>query len=71
MTTRGLKTNEIKRVGKIIVEVVSLLEQYRLPENKEDRAKYIKQFKKEIGSNRTIKILRKEVKGIALRFDIP
>jgi glycine hydroxymethyltransferase len=71
MTTRGLKTNDIKRVGKIIVEVIGLLEQYRLPDNKEERGKYIKKFKKEISENKTIKRLRQEVKTMALRFDIP
>lgn len=71
MTTRGLKTNEIKRVGKIIVEVVNLLGPYKLPENKEDRGKYIKQFTKEISNHKTIKRLRKEVKALALQFDIP
>lgn len=70
-TTRGMKEKEMKKIGKIMLEVINLLADYRLPREKELRVHYIHKFEEKIKGNKRIKELRTEVRKLALRFPIP
>ncbi len=70
-TTRGMKEKEMKSIGKMIVDIVKMLKPYKLPEDKNKRKDYIKNFEKEFEKNHKVKEIRQQVKKIALRFPIP
>src|SRR3990167_11425997 len=60
-TTRGMKEKEMKFIGKKILEVIELLKEYKLPENKKDRMPYIVKFQKEMERSAKIKRIKQEV----------
>lgn len=70
-TTRGMKEKEMEFIGEKILQVINLIKKYRLPENKEERGKYIVNFQKEMMKNKEIKRIRLEVKKVAVKFPIP
>ena len=70
-TTRGMKEKEMIFVGKKILEVIDLIKEYRLPEDKKNRKDYIAQFQKEMEKSNELKKIRQEVKKLAIRFIIP
>lgn len=71
LTTRGMKEKEMKFVGKKIFEVLSVIKNYRLPEDKEERGEYVRKFEKEIKKNKVLKKIHQEVKKMAKKFIIP
>ena len=70
-TTRGMMDKEMKFIGTIILKVVDLLKEYKLPTVKEERMPYVKKFREEIKNNKELKKLREEVKQMAVTFPIP
>lgn len=70
-TTRGMKEKEMKFIGSIILTVVDLIKDYRLPDKKEERREYIANFEKKVSKLAEIKKLRQVVKKFAVRFPIP
>ena len=70
-TSRGMKEKEMKFIGGVILEVISLLKPYRLPENKVERKEYIAKFEKEMREDKKIKEIHARVKKLALGFPIP
>ncbi len=70
-TTRGMKEKEMKCIGTIILEVIELIKSYRLPEKKEERREYIREFEKKIKESKELISLKKQVKELALRFLLP
>ena len=70
-TSRDMKEKEMKFIGKVMVEVLDLIKEYRMPVEKELRKESIKQFKQQIVKNKRIKELRKDVKKMVTQFDIP
>lgn len=71
ITTRGMKEKEVEFIGKKILEVLNLIKDYRLPEEKEKRSQYIAKFDQEIKKNKDLKKIKLEIKKLALRFPIP
>lgn len=70
-TTRGMKEKDMQFIGKIMLQVLDEIKDYRMPEKKEDRQAYIKKFVKEVSANKTIKKLHREVINFASKFPIP
>ena len=71
ITTRGMKEDEMKIIGKWIAEVVQETKEYRLPETKEERIAYLKQFKKDIAENQKLMDIKKQVKELCSKFPLP
>ena len=71
ITTRGMKEDEMKIIGKWIAEVVQETKEYRLPETKEERIAYLKQFKKDIAESPKLKDIKKQVKELCSKFPLP
>ena len=71
ITTRGMKEDEMKIIAKWIAEVVQEIKEYRLPETKEERIAYLKQFRKDIAENPKLKEVQQEVKKLSARFPLP
>ena len=70
-TTRGMKEKEMKFIGEKILEMIEVMKPYRLPTEKSERKEYIQRFENEMKKNRKVKIIREEVRKLALRFPIP
>ncbi len=70
VTTRGMKEQEMKLIGSYIAEVVGEIRNYSMPEDKETRQEYIAKFRKEIGKNKNIKKVKKEVVALCKKFPI-
>lgn len=70
-TTRGMKGKDMKFIGSIMLQVINLIKDYRLPKEKTERKQYIAAFEKKLKNDRRIKALRLQVKKFALRFPIP
>ncbi len=70
LTTRGMKEEEMRQIGKWVAAAVRETEKYRLPEDKEERSELVKKAKKELKRNRALKGIRKEVIGLCRRFPL-
>ena len=65
-----MRENEMKIIGKLISQVVHAVKDYQLPENKEERAEYLKKFREEIQNNETVKSVRQQVLELCKRFPL-
>ncbi|MAG15962.1 serine hydroxymethyltransferase [Candidatus Woesearchaeota archaeon] len=70
LTTRNMKEEEMKQIGKWIAAVVKETENYKLPEEKEERKELLKNFRAEIKENAVLKGLREEVREMCKRFPL-
>lgn len=70
LTTRGMKENEMRIVGKLISQVVREVKNYQLPENKDERAEYLKKFRENIQNSETVKSVREQVLDLCNRFPL-
>lgn len=71
ITTRGMKEKEMRQIGKWIVEVINEVKHYRLPEKKEERAKFLKKVKSELWKNKKLLQISGEVKTLTRKFPVP
>lgn len=71
ITTRGMKEKEMKQIGKWIAQGIKEVSHYRLPENKEERTKFLKTVKKELQSNRALQSIAVSVKLLTKYFPVP
>ncbi|MDP2734587.1 MAG: serine hydroxymethyltransferase, partial [bacterium] len=71
ITTRGMKEEEMKSIGTWIAEVIEEVKDRRLPDTKEERLAYIKQFKKDIARNVKLAEVKKRVEELCRRFPLP
>ncbi len=71
ITTRGMKTKEMKQIGKVIAKCFKFFENIELPKGKKAKEEFLNNFKKEIKINPEIKLLKKEIKKLAKQFPIP
>ena len=70
VTTRGMKEKEMKQIAKWIVEVISEVDHYRLPQQKEERSKFVKKVKAELWKNKKLNQIGREVRSFAVKFPI-
>jgi len=71
ITTRGMKEEDMEKIAVWIVRVLKEVKDYRLPETKEERIVYLKQFKKDIAANPTLQSIKREIKEFCSRFPLP
>lgn len=71
ITTRGMKEEEMKLIAGWIARVVGEIKEYRLPETKEERISYLKEFKKNIRDNSTLKEVKEQIIEFGKKFPIP
>lgn len=70
VTTRGMKEAEMKQIAKWIAQVVELVKDYELPQERKERSSFIKKFRQEIKDNAELKKIRVEVKELATKFPL-
>ncbi len=71
LTTRGMKEEEMKKIGNWIAKVVQEIKTYQLPESKEERSQYIRKFKEEMAENKILQEIKKEILEFSKKFPIP
>ncbi|HET9947212.1 MAG TPA: serine hydroxymethyltransferase [Patescibacteria group bacterium] len=71
LTTRGMKEREMVKIARWIARTVAEVEGYTLPQDKEGRVELLKKFRKEIGTNKNLKKIAKEVKDMCAKFPVP
>lgn len=71
VTTRGMKETQMDQIANWISQVVTHLGLRVIPENKEERAKYLAKFRQEIEADPFLKKIKNEVKELCRRFPVP
>ncbi|TSC56688.1 MAG: glycine hydroxymethyltransferase [Parcubacteria group bacterium Greene0714_21] len=71
VTTRGMKEKEMKLIAEWIAQVVLEIEDYKLPDTKEERIQYLKQFRKDIAGNEVIQNIKQQITEFCKKFPIP
>ena len=66
-----MKEKEMKILGQWIADIIKECEGNVLPEIKEERGPFFKNFKKEIAENKKIKKIALEVKRTLKEFPLP
>jgi glycine hydroxymethyltransferase len=70
LTTRGMKENEMKQIGKWIAEVIREVSHYRLPDTKEGRKGFLSGVKRELATNNALLGIATQVKVLCDRYPI-
>jgi glycine hydroxymethyltransferase len=70
ITTRGMKTKEMKQIAKWISEVLEIIKDENLPEDGDmkEKRKYIKRFNTKINKDKDILKIRREVKRLCREY---
>lgn len=71
ITTRGMKEKEMKRIAKWFDEVITEVEGENLPNEKNERIVYFKDFKARIVKNKRLLEIAKEIKEFSEKFPTP
>lgn len=71
ITTRGMKENEMRQIGKWIAQVIREISHYRLPENKEERGVFLKKVRLEMENNKQLQSIRHSVTILTKKFPVP
>lgn len=71
ITTRRMKEPEMLKIGNWIADVLDVIKDETLPEDKSARKPYLDTFKKRIVKDARIKKMRKEVLALCKKFRIP
>lgn len=71
LTTRGMDEKDMVKIAGWIKEALLEIRGYDIPENKEERAGYIKDIKKVFKKNKNLLKIRKAVETFASKFPVP
>ena len=71
ITTRGMKEAEMKKIPSWINQAVDEVKNEKLPDVKEKRAEFIKDFKVRVARNQKLLSIADEVKTLTKHFPIP
>lgn len=70
ITTRGMKEAEMKQIGRWIAQVVAVVKEHELPQEKKQRSSFIKQFKQEMKDNAHLLEIGQEVSQLTADFPL-
>lgn len=70
VTSRGMKEKEMQQIGKWIKQVVEIATKEQLPEDKKERAAFLKRIKAEFDGNKELLKIQKDVKKMAGKFPL-
>lgn len=71
ITTRGMKEKDMKKVGSWIKRVLVEVKDERLPDNKEKRIEYLRDFRKRVQKNKKLLQIGKEIKKFCAKYPVP
>lgn len=70
VTTRGMKATEMKKIAEWIFKVAEYVKDYKLPEERKERGKFVREFKKKMKKDKYLLGIAKEVKEVAKDFPL-
>jgi glycine hydroxymethyltransferase len=70
ITTRGMKEDEMQKIGKWMADVINEVKDYNLPDDKEERKEYLAKFASEIKGNEVINRVRDEIVELCSKFPL-
>lgn len=71
ITTRGMKEREMKVIASWIIQILTEVSRFKLPENKKARPKYIENIKVQLSKQHTLRLIAKQVKELCNSFPTP
>lgn len=71
LTTRGMKIREMKKVANWIDRTIQEVNNYPLPEKKEERGAFFKEFKIKVNKNQELKRIAEEIKVFCKEYPLP
>ncbi|MEK9147188.1 MAG: serine hydroxymethyltransferase [Patescibacteria group bacterium] len=71
ITTRGMKEEEMIKTGEWITRAIGAVKDEKLPEHKEKRNQFLKEFKKRADKNKQLLKIAAEVKSLTKNFPLP
>lgn len=71
VTTRGMKEKEMKKISKFILDVVLHVKNERLPKDKDERVKFMKDFRMKLPKDKFLKSIALKIKNLNKRFPMP
>ena len=71
ITTRGMKEREMKKIANWYGRVRDEIKDHTLPNEKEARREYLKEYRKNIVKNKQLKKIREEVRRFAKKYPVP
>lgn len=71
LTTRGMKEKEMMKIAAWIKEALEEIRGHDTPKEKEKRAEYIRNFKKEVSTNKNLLRIKKEIAKFTEKFPVP
>ena len=70
VTTRGMKEAEMNQIAGWIAQVVEIVKDYELPQDRKDRSKFIKEFRENVRNDQRLLEIREEVIKLAKKFPL-
>ena len=70
LTTRGMKEDEMRQIGKWVAAAIKETAPYKLPEGKEERKETLKKFREQIKENEVLLRIREEIRELCRRFPL-
>lgn len=70
VTTRGMKEKEMKIISKFILQVIDHVKNEKIPEGKEERIKFMKEFRTKLPKDKFLKNISSEVKKLLKIFPV-
>lgn len=71
ITTRGMKEKEMLKIADWINQVIEEIKDEKLPQDKDQRSQFIKDFRKRVANNKKLLSIFQEVKNLTKNFPIP
>lgn len=71
ITTRGMREKDMAKIAKWYARVIDEVKDERLPQDKEKRNEYIKDFRRRVRKNRNLLKIAKEVESFTKNFPLP
>jgi glycine hydroxymethyltransferase len=71
VTSRGMKEDDLVKIGKWIAKIIKEFSYLKMPQNKDERDQKIKEFQEIIKNNKNLEDLKEEVKEFAQKFPLP
>lgn len=70
ITTRGMKEKEMRQIGQWICQVIKEVSHYKIPENKEERSKFLKEVRRQLQKNKELLSVRRSVTMLTRKFPV-
>lgn len=68
LTTRGMKEPQMKQIARWIVEIITHIKPYRLPEDKMKRLAFMKDFKRKMDTDAFLKSIAREIINLTHQY---